>query len=189
MAKRTSTQESSTLSMRSARHSQIHFYMLADIGVRLNDGESIKSIALSYGTNAGALTGFFKWRGYDLSHYRRDTDHVKTNANALLSRYKTKADMRGYSFQLTDEQFLALTQQDCNYCGRQPSQKSISEFSKDHPYIYNGVDRQDSTKGYTADNCVPCCKWCNTIKMDMSIDDFYGTVARIHEKKMRGACG
>lgn len=31
-------------------------------------------------------------------------------------------------------------------------------------YTYNGVDRLDSSMGYTPDNCVPCCWECNNMK-------------------------
>lgn len=32
--------------------------------------------------------------------------------------------------------------------------------------LCNGFDRIDNTKGHTKDNCVTCCKLCNTTRMD-----------------------
>jgi hypothetical protein len=37
----------------------------------------------------------------------------------------------------------------CHYCG------------KDIEKVGSGLDRKDSGKGYSFDNCVPCCKRCN----------------------------
>jgi 5-methylcytosine-specific restriction endonuclease McrA len=31
-------------------------------------------------------------------------------------------------------------------------------------FLYSGIDRKDNEKGYTEENCVPCCKRCNGIK-------------------------
>jgi hypothetical protein len=39
-------------------------------------------------------------------------------------------------------------------------------------YIYNGVDRVDSSKGYVKENVVPCCKWCNIAKGNKSAAEF-----------------
>jgi hypothetical protein len=39
-------------------------------------------------------------------------------------------------------------------------------------YIYNGVDRVDNTKGYTIENCVPCSKEANAMKMAFGHDEF-----------------
>ena len=43
----------------------------------------------------------------------------------------------------------------------------------DHVLKCNGVDRVDNTKGYSVDNSVPCCKFCNTAKHTMSEGDFF----------------
>ena len=43
-----------------------------------------------------------------------------------------------------------------------------------------GIDRKDNNKGYTNDNCVPCCGFCNKMKMDHSIDEFYSQIIRIY---------
>ncbi len=50
-----------------------------------------------------------------------------------------------------------------------------------HAYIYSGVDRVDSTKGYTVDNCESCCKTCNVAKANYSKKFFVEWVMRIHK--------
>lgn len=43
----------------------------------------------------------------------------------------------------------------------------------DHP-ANGGIDRVDNSIGYTPDNCVPCCWWCNSVKREHTLDDMYG---------------
>ena len=87
----------------------------------------------------------------------------------LLNTYKQNAKRRNLSWELTLKQFVKLTSSNCYYCGVQPKQGSWIRRRKRlvpvrHEYIYNGIDRKDNAKGYTAANCVPCCGSCNKIK-------------------------
>lgn len=98
--------------------------------------------------------------------------------NALLIRYKSNASRRGHEFILTDEEFKALTEQDCHYCGVHPSTELTCKSYNGH-YTYNGVDRVDNTKGYTKENTVPCCGVCNKAKSTMSQEAFLGWIQRL----------
>ena len=49
----------------------------------------------------------------------------------------------------------------------------------------NGVDRIDSNKGYTKDNCVPCCKICNQMKSNIDIGTFLTQISKIYNFKKR----
>ena len=40
------------------------------------------------------------------------------------------------------------------------------------PVRINGIDRINSDKGYTIDNCVPCCAQCNHMKLDYTTEEF-----------------
>jgi len=46
-------------------------------------------------------------------------------------------------------------------------------------FIYNGIDRIDSKLGYSADNVVSCCFFCNRAKMDRSFEDFMAWIAQL----------
>lgn len=92
--------------------------------------------------------------------------------NQLYDKYRRRAKV---SFELTKEDFSFLTKMNCHYCGIKPSQV----ISRDGDYVYNGVDRIDSSKGYTMDNVVPCCGVCNKMKMDMDYPTFIGHTKRI----------
>jgi len=91
--------------------------------------------------------------------------------NEVYSTYKRRAIKKEIPFEITREEFKELTKHDCFYCGTSPNNKSSK--SPLGEYTYNGLDRLDSTKGYTLNNVVPCCKKCNEAKMDLSPSDFY----------------
>ena len=103
--------------------------------------------------------------------------------NGLLGNYKGSAKSRGIAWELTQEQFKKLTESPCYYTGREPSNVHTSVTSRERTkrglpstegdfYTYNGVDRLDSSKGYTSDNCVACCKDANLAKQSLSHDEF-----------------
>ncbi len=81
-----------------------------------------------------------------------------------FSNYQNGARRRGYDWHLSFEEFQKLFAGSCDYCGCD---------------IAFGIDRQDNEKGYSVENCVPCCKPCNLAKRDMSKDEFIGWVIRI----------
>jgi hypothetical protein len=97
------------------------------------------------------------------------------------------AEKRRIEFSLTKGQVRELNQRPCYYCGCPPSQiyngtraKSVTAAGRLHAaYTYNGVDRVDNTKGYTIDNCVPCCKVCNWMKSDLPYEDFITHIEQI----------
>ena len=71
---------------------------------------------------------------------------------------KRGAVVRKIQFFLTKEQFMTLWQKDCHYCG-----EKIDEI---------GIDRIDNSKGYSIENCVPCCIDCNKMKMTKTVEQF-----------------
>jgi len=124
----------------------------------------------------------------------RKTERTGTNAKyAILLRYKNNARYSGPNkginreFSLTEEQFFALTQKRCHYCGIEPSQIMKKQYDS---FIYNGIDRKDNTKGYTIENCEPCCKECNLRKGTLSYEQFLDWIERITKAHtMRASAG
>jgi len=98
----------------------------------------------------------------------------------VLNSTKRGAKRRGYTFKLTLKQIKQLGQQNCYYCGGEPSNYKKLDFTYQEIH-YNGIDRVDNTKGYTLDNVVPCCKWCNQAKSDMSITKFNEWLTRLYK--------
>ena len=80
------------------------------------------------------------------------------------TEYKRHAKERNIKFNISLKDFITLINQSCYYCGKYPA---------------NGLDRIDSSKGYTLDNVVPCCKYCNRAKSDLSLEEFFGMIKHI----------
>jgi hypothetical protein len=98
--------------------------------------------------------------------------------NELIAQYRRGAEVRSFSWSLTNEQAIALFTQDCFYCGRPPAQRT-GKKANNGCFIYNGIDRVDPKRGYTSDNVVPCCRHCNWVKGASTLDEFYANIALI----------
>lgn len=100
----------------------------------------------------------------------------------VYNGYRTNAvhGRRGIKeFSLSKKDALKLFSGNCFYCGRLPS-----KIKKDKIYygefVYNGIDRKDNSKGYTLDNCVSCCEFCNYTKNVTSFNDFISWVRIVY---------
>jgi hypothetical protein len=91
------------------------------------------------------------------------------------------AKKRGLSFKLTEEQFYVITSQPCHYCGKPPSLTRRTSNGKSE-FTYNGVDRVNNSVGYELSNCVPCCRWCNIAKNNVSVEDFIENCKKVAER-------
>jgi 5-methylcytosine-specific restriction endonuclease McrA len=80
---------------------------------------------------------------------------------------------------LNKDTFYRLTQQKCFYCGMPPSAVKKKKGSYGY-FVYNGVDRIDSLKGYTEDNVVACCKQCNRGKGQYTVEEFGNWIERVY---------
>lgn len=113
-------------------------------------------------------------------HTRRTLLHGEAAFNQVYLRYKAAAKKKHRTFALTKEDFSFITQMNCHYCGAIPVQV-IHYGHSNGEFIYNGIDRIDSDKGYTLDNVVPCCGICNTMKNSLSVSEFKEHIKRIIE--------
>jgi hypothetical protein len=89
--------------------------------------------------------------------YRKRTNLNLTrhDLRLLYNKFDSQARGRGYCFTITLGQFEDLMASPCAYgSGRRPS-------------IRIGLDRKDSSQGYTLDNTVACCARHNRIKSDI----------------------
>src|SRR5690606_27214409 len=84
------------------------------------------------------------------------------------SLYRTRAKREKIPMKLNKAQFFYLTQQPCFFCGK-TKDKQFKPYKDVVPFVGNGVDRLDNTKGYNVKNCVPCCHSCNRSKGSVSI--------------------
>lgn len=80
--------------------------------------------------------------------------------------YKRNANHRNIEFDITFADFKEITSKECSYCG---SKEKL-----------NGIDRLDNAKGYTIENCVSCCEWCNIIKIDHSASELKEQIYKMY---------
>lgn len=92
--------------------------------------------------------------------------------------YKRRAARKGFEVTLQDDEFIKLVTSDCHYCGK--SWRSEERTCNGKQVKMLTIDRKDSSKGYNFNNCVSSCKRCNTIKMDMSYEEFIERIKAIH---------
>jgi hypothetical protein len=97
-----------------------------------------------------------------------------------LAGIRGRAKKRGQAWELDDETFDRLIQAPCSYCGRDPRNEAKS-WVYGATVKYSGIDRIDSSKGYTKENSVSCCGRCNRWKSDATADEFKAHVKRIYE--------
>ena len=83
---------------------------------------------------------------------------------------------------------MNLSLQECFYCGLSHSKEipdRVNETAKGKLLSNtivkcNGIDRIDSSKGYVESNVCSCCKYCNTAKNTMSVEEFLEFIKRIY---------
>ena len=112
------------------------------------------------------------------------------NFAIVLNRYKQNARKRNKTFELSSKQFLELTRKNCFYCGDPPNNLEYTRYTSRHPkankpkcqksFVYSGIDRVDSSKGYILDNCVPCCNRCNMSKLHHPQKTFLEMVYKVY---------
>lgn len=122
-------------------------------------------------------------RGYKKSCgcLKNKLSYGESSRNAVFRRYKIQAKKRELDFQLTLGEFLNLTKKVCAYCGDAPSQ--IYKRDNGHgEFVYNGIDRINSNKGYVKKNCVTSCGRCNIMKNNLTQKEFYSHIEKIFKR-------
>lgn len=148
---------------------------------------SVNSIAKQFGVKNTTLSSCFKRYGLYVrpSGFRPGNCRGVNGQDSIRLKYlwlykfayKRRASRKGLEFSLSEDQFLTLVTSNCHYCGQ--SYLSETRVVNKKAVQMLTVDRKDSNKGYTAENCVPACKQCNTIKMDYSYEEFINKINKI----------
>lgn len=84
--------------------------------------------------------------------------------------YLYRAQRKGIEITLNERQVKQMYHSPCAYCGTRPTRDNL-----------NGIDRIDSSGGYTPKNTVPCCARCNYMKGTHDMGTFLCQVARIYQ--------
>ena len=111
---------------------------------------------------------------------RSEARIIETGFNRLFSIYKRFASRRKKkTFSLSRETFESLMTGNCHYCNLEPKQVLKRLKTDKIQVIYNGIDRVDPKLGYSKENCVSCCKYCNRAKSDLTLDEWKNHIKRI----------
>lgn len=104
--------------------------------------------------------------------------------NNWYAKYRYTAKKRKIPFELDYNDFTQMAIQECHYCGRQPKTRVVYHVAKlqNYDFFVNGIDRKDNNVGYIKYNCVPCCKTCNTMKSNMSYEEFKDWIRTVHQR-------
>ena len=110
----------------------------------------------------------------NIDKVREQRKRYRNSLQARYTKYRLGAEKRNFVFELSLEEFDDITKQPCLYCG---------EFNGEHKGVpYSGVDRIDSSVGYTTLNCIPCCEMCNRMKLDYDMMDWLKHIKKISNR-------
>lgn len=101
--------------------------------------------------------------------YRKSRPDHRDNrtAKGMFVKLLNSAKIRNLPVTITVEEYVKAQQSKCTYCGG------------DLPKWGHGLDRINSSLGYTLENIVPCCKQCNKAKNTLSCEEFKAWVVRV----------
>ena len=88
---------------------------------------------------------------------------------SLYNGYKRRAEQKGISFTLSENEYNTLISGTCYLCGTSACNNHI-----------NGIDRFNSDEGYTLENSRSCCTECNYLKNKYSYDIFINKLKDIY---------
>jgi hypothetical protein len=92
----------------------------------------------------------------------------KQNIQKHYNEYQRGAIKRNLEFSIKIDDFEELVNSHCYYCDEYNSERVI------------GLDRLDSSKGYSIKNIVPCCADCNMMKCNIPLDEFIKKIKKIY---------
>lgn len=107
---------------------------------------------------------------------------TKKNGESIINRlykyYTDSAKKRNIDWEITKKKFVDIITKECSYCDSKPERKTINGLSG---FLFcNGVDRIDSSLGYSNDNCVTACSMCNQMKWTYNTEEFLNHIEKIY---------
>lgn len=114
---------------------------------------------------------------------RTNEDLELKGIRSVLWIYQKGAAKRNVSFCLTFNEFRDLIYRNCHYCGSEKFTKFIRKYANNsYEFLYTGIDKINPKDGYTLDNCIPCCVFCNRAKWNYPIDEFLRWIERLRSR-------
>lgn len=119
----------------------------------------------------------FDYRCKRCAAYR--ADRYRKTTRGTYKAAKTIARRRKMSWKIRFAEYASLRNRPCHYCGFRLPRTGL------------GLDRIDNSKGYSADNVLPCCTECNLVRgSNFTVDEMMilGKAVRIikNSRQRRG---
>lgn len=117
------------------------------------------------------------------AHKAQRGEYGVSCCRSVYNMYRCSARRRALVFEISYDRFKQITKENCTYCGSPPT------LIKKHPhyygeYVYNGMDRKDSSIGYIEINVTACCKTCNYMKLALGEKEFLAHIEKIHQHQL-----
>jgi hypothetical protein len=110
----------------------------------------------------------------------RVTQYQQMFKRLVLDRCKKK----NIEVSITVDDYTKIIIQDCFYCNdtpRQTNRFANRKYVNTETIFANGIDRIDSSIGYTLNNCIPCCTSCNYAKHKLTQEEFFEKIKKIYK--------
>jgi len=114
--------------------------------------------------------------------YRMQEDTIAV-AKQEYRKCKDQARRRKIIFDIDFKDYLALVEANCKYCSRPPYDIKVLDRRRgsDRLASLNGLDRMDSSIGYTLENVAPACWICNRAKNTLTVEEWNQMVELWHQ--------
>jgi hypothetical protein len=129
--------------------------------------------------------GVTKSCGCDVFIRKRKGDGV---FRKLYQSIKTNSNKKNIPFDLDLDFIKMITVKNCFYCKRPPyiekfvyhkTRYSLGKETDESMKIH-GIDKLIPALGYTKNNCVPCCIYCNRAKSDLTEKEFKELITNLY---------
>ena len=157
------------------------------------DGKSTSWLCQCDCGNTRKAIGYLLKRGTTLScgctKAGRRPNLLENREKAILtcifgSTVKKRQKNKKWENLLSFDTFCKLSLSPCYYCGIVGC-SSFKDRSTELIVKFNGIDRIDNNIGYTEENSVSCCKYCNTAKLDRTEQEFLNMIKRIYNNRIK----
>lgn len=117
----------------------------------------------------------------------RGLSNLEVATNQSITSYKAGARKRNLSWNLSVKESRELLTGPCTYCGspgevwRPYSGRELAIGRENMDIKITGIDRINSNIGYIFTNCTSCCKQCNWMKLNYTVEQFLKHCKRVVE--------
>lgn len=109
------------------------------------------------------------WRNENRERVQKTRNEYNRSPHGRWINAKKAAAQRGFPFELTEAVYSSFCNLPCAYCAG-PTEPTGT-----------GLDRLNSKLGYTEDNVVPCCEFCNHLKRDYTLEELENHIPKFME--------